>query len=131
MNVIKLKTDIQTFLKTLCDRVYYERAEDTTAYPYVVFNLVDSRENEGNREDIDLEVDVWDDEQDTTVLETLVGDIDGDGDVLNASGLHRKLFYTSGQISAKCYRDRRLAIIDEEPRLRRRQLKYYIQTYLS
>ena len=130
MNVLKLRADIQTFLKTLCDRVYYERATDTSVYPYVVFNLVDSREFEGNREDIDLEIDVWSNVQDDTVLETLVGNIDGDGDVQNPTGLHRKLFYTADEISAKCYRDRRLSIIDEDVRIKRRQLKYYIQSYL-
>ena len=131
MNVIKLRTDIQTFLKTLCDRVYYERATDTSTYPYIVFNLVDSREHEGNREDFDLEVDIWDNAQDSTAIETLTGNVDGDGDLTSATGLHRKLFYTAGQISAKCYRDRRLAIIDEDVRIRHRQLRYYIQTYLT
>lgn len=131
MNVIELRTQIQTLLKTKCDRVYFERATDTTVYPYVVYNLVDSREFEGNREDIDLEVDIWDNAQDTTAIETLTGDIDGDGDLFNATGLHRKLFYEADTLSAKCYRDRRLAIIDEDVRIRRRQLKYYIQTYLT
>ena len=149
MNVIKLRTDIQTFLLTLCDRVYYERATDTSTYPYIVFNLVDSREQEGNREDFDLEVDIWDNAQDSTAIETLTGNVDGNGDLFNAlypgeevypaellfanegNGLHRRLFFTDGELSAKCYRDRRLSIIDEDVRVRHRQLKYFIQTYLT
>jgi|GEM_PF-884562 len=131
MNILELRKQIQTFLLTKCPRVYYERATQTAVYPYIVFSLVDSREEEGNREDFDLEVDIWDNSQSTTAIETLTGDVDGDGDISNATGLHRKLFYTSNTLSAKVYRDRRLSIIDEDVRIRRRQLRYYIQTYLT
>jgi hypothetical protein len=149
MNIIKLRNSIRALLLTKCDRVYYERATDTTTYPYVVFNLVDSREQEGKREDFDLEVDVWDNAQDSTAIETLVGNIDGNGELLNVlypedefypediiypnsnQGLHRRLLYIDDVLSAKIYRDRRLSIIDEDVRVRHRQLKYFIQTYLT
>ena len=130
MNVLELRKQIQTFLLTLCDRVYHERATETTAYPYIVFTLSDSFELEGNREDFDVEIDVWGLSSNTVELETLVGNIDGDGSLTNPTGLHRKLIYDNGVLSAKLYRDRRLVITDEDVRIRRRQLKYNVQTYL-
>lgn len=130
MNVLELKKQIQTFLLTCCDNVYYERADNISSFPYVVFNLTDSFGVEGNREDFTLEIDVWDNTQNTLTLETIVGNIDGDGDLFDATGLHRRLITSLDLFSAKIYRDRRINITDTDERIRRRHLKYDIQCYL-
>ena len=131
MNVLELKKQLQTFLKTKATRVYYERANHVSTYPYVVFNLRNSIEQEGNREDFILEIDVWGYEDGVTALETLVGNIDGDGSLTSPTGLHRKLIYVSDSISIKLYRESRLDIADSDERVRRRQLRYIAQVYLS
>ena len=131
MNVLELKKQLQTFLKTKATRVYYERANHVSTYPYVVFNLRNSIEQEGNREDFILEIDVWGYEDGVTALETLVGNIDGDGSLTSPTGLHRKLIYVSDSISIKLYRESRLDIDDSDERIRRRQLRYIAQVYLT
>ena len=130
MNIIELQKVIQTFLSTKTTRVYFRQVPENAAYPYIVYNLPDSNE-EINREDFQLEVDFWDDNNVTSVIDTLVGDVDGDGDVFNPTGLHRKNVYSSGVLSAKFYRTNRMMIEDEDPRIEHRQLRYSVQTYLT
>jgi hypothetical protein len=128
MNIITLQEQIYTFLKTKADRVYFMDAPKETAFPYVTYDLPSSLEN--IREDFILEVDVWDDEPDTKILETLVGNIDGDGDIFNPTGLHRKNIYIADSLSAKLYRESRFTIRDEDIRIKHRQLRYTVQVYL-
>lgn len=130
MNIIELQKQIYTFLKTKADRVYYENAPDDAIYPYIVYDFPSSLENYSNREDFMLEIDVWDNATNTKPIETLVGDVDGDGDVANPTGLHRKQIYVNGTLSAKIYKEGRYNIRDEDRRIRHRQLRYRIQTYL-
>lgn len=130
MNIIELQKQLVTFLKTKATRVYFREAPENAVYPYVVYNIPSSIENYSNREDFILEVDFWDNSNLTTVIDTLVGDVDGDGDISSPTGLHRKLIYVDGTISAKLYRDARLIIDDEDKRIEHRQLRYLIQTYL-
>ena len=129
MNILKLQEQIVTFLKTKATRVYFQKAPDNATFPYIVYDLPNSGEN-FSREDFILEVDFWDNVLDTTVLETLVGSVDGDGHILNPTGLHRKNIYVNGVISAKFYRQARLTIVDEDDRIKRRQLRYQVQAYL-
>jgi len=130
MNTLELQRQITTFLTTKAIRVYFEGAPDNAVYPYIVYNLVSSNEMLSNREDFDLEIDIWDNSSDTTNIETITGNIDGDGNVFTPSGLHRKMWFING-FSAKCYRINRLIIPDEDKRIRRRQLKYIIHSYLG
>ena len=129
MNILELREEIQTFLETLGYEVHYQHAPQTATFPYIVFDLVDSTDVE-TREDFNLEVDVWDNIQNTTRLETLVGNIDGDGDIQSPTGLNRKLIFTDNNMSAKIYRTNRLSLPEPDITLRRRQLRYDIQTYL-
>lgn len=129
MNILELRKAIQTFLLTKTTRVYFENAPENAAYPYVVFNLPSSTENY-QREDFRLEVDIWGNSNDTTALETLVGNIDGDGHISAATGLHRKHIYTNGVIQADIYRESRLVITDPDESVKRRQLIYTVKTYL-
>lgn len=130
MNIIELQKQIVTFLTTKATRVYFREAPENAVYPYVVYNLPSSIENYSNREDFILEIDFWDNSNLTTVIDTLVGSVDGDGDISSPTGLHRKLIYVDGTISAKLYREARLVIDDEDKRIEHRQLRYLMQTYL-
>jgi len=130
MNTLALKKAIETFLKTKADRVYQKKAPENKTFPYIVWNLISSDSGYSEREDFTLEVDIWDDDNDTTVIDTLTGSIDGDGDIKEPTGLHRKNFYTQNILSAKLYRQNRFEIHDEDETLERRQLRYKIQTYL-
>lgn len=130
MNIIELQKQIYDFLKTKSDRVYFEDAPDNATYPYIVYDMPSSFENYSNREDFLLEIDFWDNATNTKPIETLVGDVDGDGDIKNPTGLHRKMIYIDGTLSAKIYKDGRFNIRDEDKRVKHRQLRYRVQTYL-
>jgi len=65
-----------------------------------------------------LDVDVWDDETDTTALETLANNIN--------MALHRNHFIGSG-FFFKIYREGRQAPDDEDPRIRRRRLTFQVR----
>lgn len=102
-------------------RVYLEDAPETAVFPYVVFNLVgDIIINEGGRNDFTLEVDIWDDDQDTTTLEALTDDIDLHLDRINQS---------SSTIAVNFYKTGRDMIPD--PSLKRRQLRYQTSVYFT
>lgn len=133
MNVIEFKKMIFNFLGTVADRVYEGWAAPNTPYPFVTYNLSSSSTDENMvMERFTLEVDIWDNKPlDTTALDTLTGSIDGNGNITSATGLHRKHYYSSGILIADCYRIGRLEIPDEDPNIRRRQLRYEILVYLS
>ena len=133
MNTIELKKMITTFLKTKASRVYASDAVPGNAVlPYTTHKLTSSFTDENQKLEIfTLLVDNWDNKPDTTALETVTGSIDGDGNKVSATGLHEKKYFVSGTLQACFYREARLEIEDEDPAIRRRQLRYEVQAYLS
>ena len=130
MNILNLRKVIYDFLITKQTRTFYEVAPENTAFPYVTFNLASSFANLNQvGESFRLEVDVWDNVLSTVALDTLVGQIDGDGAIVNASGLHRKHINNS-KVQADFYREARLSIPDEDERIKRRKLIYEVEAYL-
>ena len=127
MNILELQTEIRKFLLTKTDRVYFYRAPEDAVFPYVVFNLPNSNMLE-TREDFVLEIDIWDRNKDTTVLETLTGNIDGNSHILNPTGIDRLLIKTN-TLSIKFYKENRLVLEDSDKQINRRQLRYIVQTY--
>jgi hypothetical protein len=115
-----LRAELQTFLKTLHNRVYFQVAPDDALYPYVVFDLPNSVDS-GSLENFVLDVDIWDDDTDTTTLEALANTID--------SNLHKHTFVISDVLGCAIYRDGRLTIVDDDPRIRRRKYIYQARTY--
>lgn len=126
-NIIELEKEIKTYLETKCANVFNETADDSTNFPYVVFSFPNSIGH--IREDFIFRVDVWDNQQDTARLETLVNNIDGDGDVLNATGLNMKNIFVEGKVAATVYKENRQTIPDNDKTLHRRQLVYTVTTY--
>jgi len=132
MNTIELKKMISTFLLTKCSKSYpYDSVPETAAIPYVTFRLGSSFTDENQKmERFTLTIDCLDNKSDTTALDTLAGSIDGDGAIVNATGLHRKRYFLDGTLQATFYREARLELDDEDPQIRRRQLRYEVQAYL-
>lgn len=123
IDTIELQKQIRLFLLTKCDRVFKEEADDNAMFPYVVFSLGTGIPNE-ERMDFYLDIDVWDNKQDTTNLETLANNIIGDGNKLNATGLDHKTIN-----AATFYLENRNVIKDPDARIKRRLLRFIIQTY--
>lgn len=120
IKALELRTALQTFLKTLHARVYFDVAPDDAVYPYVVFSLPNSIDS-GSLEKFFVDVDVWDDKTDTTALETLIGTID--------NALHGKAIIVDDVMSIIFWRENRLAPRDDDPRLHRRKYIYQARTY--
>jgi len=117
---IELRTALQTLLKTLHARVFFNVAPDTVVFPYIVFDIPNSM-NDGVLETFVIDIDVWDIEADTTALETLVGTID--------NALHRNTIYIDDKMGITLHRENRLIIHDDDPRIRRRKYVYQARTY--
>lgn len=132
MSVIELKKAIFAFLKTKTSKVYEAQAPAKAAYPYVVYSLQNSvtHINE-KREDFDLYIDVYDNNQfDSTDLDTLVGQIDGNGAIVGASGLHRKHYYVASTLQADFYRTSKRDLSDDE-NVKHVELIYDVMSYLA
>jgi len=72
-NIISLRTIIQSLLTTKCNNVYYEKAKSNTPFPYCVYSihLIDGEVMKQGS----LEINIVDDDQNTTDLETLAKDL--------------------------------------------------------
>jgi hypothetical protein len=120
IKVIELRTALQTLLKTVHARVYYQTAPDTAVFPYLVFDLPNSVDS-GTLENFILDIDFWDDDTNTTALETLADSVD----II----LHRKTLLITDKMCMAIYRDNRLNVSDDDPRIRRRRYTYQARTY--
>lgn len=120
IKVLEIRTALQTLLETLHARVSFNVASDAEAFPYVVFDLSNSIDI-GALETFVLDIDCWDIDEDTTVLETLIGNID--------NALHKNTILIDDKMSITIYRENRLIPHDDDPRIRRRKYVYQVRTY--
>lgn len=102
-------------------RVHLELAPQEEQYPFIVFRLPSSVENE-QREDFIVEVDIWDNSADTTALENLTSAVDKALD---------RLRFNNTQVQTCLYRMNRLMVPDTDPQIRRRRLRYQAKTYFK
>ena len=117
---IEIRKSIQEILKTIHARVFFHVAPDTAVYPYVVFDLPNSIDS-GTLENFVMDIDVWDDNLDTTDLETLISAIDVE--------LHKKSVVIDDKVGFTIYRENRMTLTDEDPSIRRRKYIYQVRTY--
>ena len=122
-----LRAAIQDFLKSVHPRVHYHRADPNGAYPRLVFDLPTSFDD-GNFEIFQLEVDGWDNNPDTSALEDLMAAVDGDGDLDNPTGLNKRTI-DADNLTAQVYREQRLSVPDDDPRIRHRQYTYQVRVF--
>jgi hypothetical protein len=120
IKLIEMRTAVQTLLKTAHSRVYYQKAPDDATMPYVVFDFPNSVDS-GALENFVLDVDAWDDDTDTTTLETLIDTVD--------AVLHKKTILVTDKVGIVFYRENRLSPSDDDPRIRRRKYIYQARTY--
>ena len=117
---IELRKLIVKLLKEVNKSVFYENASDKAEYPYIVYNLDNINTVNYPRNDIILTIDVWDRSNSTVTVETLTDNIE---DVLNMSNKPSKNLFPT------FYLEGRMSIDDEDPLIRRRQLKFKIENY--
>lgn len=117
---IELRKLIVKLLKDVNKSVFYENANDKAKYPYIVYNLDNINTVNYPRNDIILTIDVWDRSNSTVTVETLTDNIE---DVLNMLNKPSKNLFPT------FYLEDRMSIDDEDPLIRRRQLKFKIESY--
>ena len=100
--------------------VYFEQAPSEAIFPYVVYTFPNSFTVE-EQEIFVLDVDIWDDKQDTTALETLASSI--------WKALNRYL-HIDENIQFTIYRSNRLPELeDDNPAIKRRKLIFELKYY--
>ncbi len=116
---IALRTALQTILKAKASNVYYEEAPDTHPYPYVVYELSELSHDSG-RTLIQLEVNVIDHGDSTSVAEALADDIQ--------DALH-KLYYIDTSIQFSSYKNQRNTVKEDDKQIIRRRLLFEIHLH--
>jgi hypothetical protein len=119
IKVIELRKAILSYLKGKHPRVYFQDAPETATFPYLVYDLPNSSDD-GSLERFVMDIDGWDDSKDTTALETLMDSVDKE--------LHRKSVMLQN-MAVTFYRENRLSLTDDDPRIRRRKYIYQIRTH--
>ncbi len=119
--MISLLTLITDTIRAVAPHAYLEEAPKDATYPYVVYRLPTSTEEE-HREDFILEVSLWDRGLDTTAVEGLTANVD--------AALNRmKHLAPALDMQVSVYRINRLMIPDPDPMIRRRELRYQLKAY--
>lgn len=129
MSLVSFLTAFNTRVSTLTERYYYGSiVPENVKLPYAWgrYSLTNDVEK---LEDFMIDIDVIDNNPDCTDIETIVQNIDGDGDIANPSGMNYYR-YSSGGISFRCFRVNRLALDSIDENIVRRQLRYRVRTKL-
>lgn len=129
--MIRLRTVLTSLLKefhpdTLGDngemksRVHFQKTKEGTPFPYIIYNLPNSIDSD-QQEIFNFDVDIWDNQEDTTYLETL------------ADTIWKKLNhyrYMDDEIQFSIYRENRLPPLeDADPSINRRKLIFQLRYF--
>lgn len=114
----KLLSLILIELRKHHERVYHEDAPSNAKYPYLVYSVSDGFKT--HRDDLTLIVDIWDRNDSAMNVEDLTDKID--------IGLDSKSIHND-YVVATLFREGRLSIGDPDKTLKRRQLRFSVQTY--
>ena len=117
--MINLRIALDKLLEEFHERVFFQSASKGTQFPYIVYTLPNSFTVE-EQEIFVLDVDVWDNKEDTMELETLSSDI--------WKGLNRYHHYDKN-IQFSVYRTNRLPLDDDDPTIKRRKLIFELKYY--
>ena len=115
-----LRKVIQEKLNTVCQRVYYENADDGAMYPHCVFSFNNIDTGDSNRSDVMLEIDVWDKNAKAAVVEDLCDDIE---ELFNSENMPQD------EILPTFYLVSRNSVRDEDKLIRHRLIRIQVQKY--
>ncbi len=118
--MIKLRRLIQSFLQSLYPRVYFKIAPDTAQYPYLVFDFADIIDNGEGLKEVILEIDGWDDKNDTTALENLMASVN--------ENLNKKTLTTENS-AVVFYLENMLPVSDDDSRIRINRYTYQAKLF--
>lgn len=111
---------VQSKLKTVFNHVYYENADENTMYPHCVFSFSSIDLGDLSRDDLILNVDVWDRSTSAFMIEDLCDDVEA---LFNCQNMPQDT------ILPTFFRINRVPVNDEDKKIRHRLLKFQIQNY--
>lgn len=118
--MINLRIAIKQILETHHTDIHFQRAPRDATFPYVVYDFPNSFENE-DQEIFNFDVDIWDNNEDTTNLETIASTF---------WKLFNRYHYIDDDIQFSVYRDNRLPPLDEEENnIKRRKLIFQLRYF--
>lgn len=120
MRTNDLRELIQAQLKTVTPNVFYEVGQTKKMYPHIIFEFSSIDLGDFNRQDYILDVDVWDKNEDATVVEDLCDSIE---ELFNNANLPQET------ILPTFFRIDRKRIPDEDIQIRHRLIRFQIQNY--
>lgn len=117
----ELKKFLQTKLKTIANKVYYEQADDDALYPHIVFNFRTIDLGDLSRQDYILEIDLWDKGLDTNAIDKMADDVEN---LLQGQNLPQ-----TGILPTFYLYDRK-SILDPDKDIKHRLIRFQIQNYV-
>lgn len=111
-NIRIVREHLQTMLQSKCDRVYYESAKSENVFPYVVFDLKSFASDEVLRQ-LEMEIHILDNSQDTTAIETLTD---------NIWNLFDHYYHIDSNMSFNAYQNLRNNVLESDKSIRHRRI---------
>lgn len=115
-----LRKLINTKLQTVPGGAYHKRAPKDAAYPYKTFTLTSVAFPNTDRDDLELEVDLWDRAPDPKALEDIADQIET---------MFNGQIYPDPPIYPAFYRENRYDLDDPDKTLQHIQLRFLVQLH--
>ena len=128
--MIELRKVLNNYLKSIHPRVFFQTAPSDATFPYVVYDFPNISDDGELQEIILIDIDGWDrpDNGDTMPLENLMASIDGDGDLINPTGLNKRTL-AAEKIAVSLYLETKLPLTDTDPLIKRRKYTYQAKLF--
>lgn len=115
-----LRKLIQTKLKTIMSDVYYEVADRDALYPHIVFDLSFVNLGDLSRQDYQVVIDIWDKGTSAVRVEEVADTIES---------MFNNLNNPTDSILPTFFIESKRVVIDEDKKIRHRQIVLSVQNY--
>lgn len=107
-------------LKTVCENIYYEIADERNMYPHIVYQFKNINHNDQYRNDIEIEIDIYDRSTDAKKIEELADQVE---DLFNNQNIPQDT------ILPTFFLNDRMSVPDEDKKIRHRNIRILCQNY--
>lgn len=114
--MIEVRKAINTYLKTLHPRIYFQQAPEDAIFPYIIYDIPNSFSDGEGGEIITLDIDGWDSNttRDSTVIENLMKTI---------NAIDKKTLSTN-EVTLTLFLDNKIPLLDDDKNIHRRKYIY-------
>ncbi len=118
--MIEIRKVLHPYLLALHSRVYFQRAPDTAQMPYLTYTFANIRGEGEGRQILTLDIDGWDNKEDSTGLENLMSGIE--------AGLDRHVLAGTGIVAA-FYLENKMPVLEDDRKIQRRRYIFQGRIY--